>query len=257
MPASTYPNALYALLQVESEALSDERGRTVLPLGPHLRHDGGLRLASLGLAAEHGTGTFAFREVGGVPTALSVSQRNVPDDLDALELYTRMRHRGRTIMVTSMEAYRPGDKTERLAFGTITWSVLPPFEKRPPRPGVEVPALADLCAVAGIEAVDGAAAIAASPADILGPGGILHAGALQTLAEHAALTAARAHAGAGSTAIVVDASFHFLRGGRKAPFVAHPRILAATAGRLIDIEIEIRDLDDRTCTLCTFRVALG
>jgi acyl-coenzyme A thioesterase PaaI-like protein len=252
---STYPNALYAVLRAESAAQSAEAGRTILPLGNHLRHEGGLRISALGLAAEHGTSSFALDSVGAVPTALSVSQRGVPDDLDALELHTWTRHRGRTIMVTSMEAFRPGDATDRLAFGQITWAVRLPAPPAAPSRGVSTDGLADLLAIAGIEESDGSAAIRAARPDILGPGGILHAGALQTLAEHAALRAAR-EAGHGSTVYTSDAAFQFARGAKQGPFTAYPHVLAAAPGLPIDVEVEVRDGDDRLCTLATLRVVL-
>ena len=59
-------------------AISATAGHTMLPVGPHLRHPGGLRIAALGLAAEHGTGTFALSGVSAVPIAISVSQRADP-----------------------------------------------------------------------------------------------------------------------------------------------------------------------------------
>jgi acyl-coenzyme A thioesterase PaaI-like protein len=254
LPSTTYPNALYAVLQAESAAQSAEAGRTILPLGSHLRHDGGLRISALGLAAEHGTSSFALNSVGAVPTALSVSQRGVPEDLEALELHTWTRHRGRTIMVTSMEAFRPGDVTDRLAFGQVTWAILPPAPPARPSPGVPPDGLADLFTIAGIEESDGSAAIRAARPDILGPGGILHAGALQTLAEHAALRAAREQASPGSTVHTADAAFQFARGAKQSPFTAYPRVLAAAPGLPIDVEVEVRDGDDRLCTLATLRI---
>ena len=256
MPStSTYPNALYAVLRAESAAQSAEAGRTILPLGSHLRHDGGLRISVLGLAAEHGTSSFALNSVSAVPTALSVSQRGVPDDLDALELRTWTRHRGRTIMVTSMEAFRPGDDTERLAFGQITWAVLAPAAPAALGPGVPPDGLADLFTIAGVEEFDGSTAIRSARPDILGPGGVLHAGALQTLAEHAALRAAREQAGLGSTGYAADAAFQFARGAKQGPFTAYPRVLAAAPGLPVDVEVEVRDAGDRLCTLATLRIA--
>jgi acyl-coenzyme A thioesterase PaaI-like protein len=251
---ATYPNALYAVLQVESAAQSAEAGRTILPLGNHLRHAGGLRISVLGLAAEHGTSSFALNSAVAVPTALSVSQRVVPEDLDALELRTWTRHRGRTIMVTSMEAFRPGDDTDRLAFGQITWAVLAPASTAAPSPGVSPDGLADLFTIAGIEESDGPAAIRTARPDILGPGGILHAGALQTLAEHAALRATRERASTGSAGYAADAAFQFARGAKQGPFTAYPRVLAAVPGLPVDVEVEVRDSGDRLCTLATFRV---
>jgi acyl-coenzyme A thioesterase PaaI-like protein len=252
--ATTYPNALYAVLRAESAAQSAEAGRTILPLGSHLRHDGGLRISALGLAAEHGASSFALNSVGAVPTALSVSQRGVADDLDALELHTWTRHRGRTIMVTSMEAFRPGDRTHRLAFGQITWAVLAPAPPAGPSQGVSPDGLADLFTVASVEESDGPAVIRAARPDILGPGGILHAGALQTLAEHAALRAAREQAGPGSAVCTADAAFQFARGAKQGPFTAYPRVLAAAPGLPIDVEVEVRDSGDRLCTLATLRI---
>ena len=252
--ATTYPNALYAVLRAESAAQSAEAGRTILPLGSHLRHDGGLRISVLGLAAEQGTGSFALNSAVVVPTALSVSQRGLPEDLDALELRTWTRHRGRTIMVTSMEAFRPGDDTDRLAFGQITWTVLPPGPPAAPSPGVSPDGLPDLFTIAGIEdAVDTATIRTARP-DILGPGGILHAGALQTLAEHAALRAARVQASGGGSGYTADAAFQFVRGAKQGPFTAYPRVLAAFPGLPVDVEVEVRDSGDRLCTLATLRI---
>ena len=158
-------------------------------------------------------------------------------------------------MVTSMEAFRPGDRTDRLAFGQVTWAVLPPAAPATPSQGVTRDG-ADLFTIASIEESDGSAAIRVARPDILGPGGILHAGALQTLAEHAALRAAREQASPGSAAYTADAAFQFARGAKQGPFIAYPRVLAAAPGLPIDVEVEVRDGDDRLCTLANLRIVL-
>lgn len=49
MGSSGYPNALYACLGIESGAVSGRAGSCILRLGPHLLHQGRLRIAALGV----------------------------------------------------------------------------------------------------------------------------------------------------------------------------------------------------------------
>ena len=254
MPKTLYPNALYALLQVRSLAVTETSGHTILPTGPHLRHRGGLRLAALGLAAEHGTSTFALSGVSAVPIAIAVSQRAIPAKLAELEVLTTLRHKGRSIMVTSMEAYRPGDRSERLAFGTLTWSILPPSANGGTPAIGQVAPEGDLLDVTGIRAEGAVTSIQTADPGLLGPGGVLHAGALQALAEEAALAAVRHQAPGEAPPVLTDATFHFIRAARAAPFITQVR--AQPGG---DVEVSIYDDGGagRLCVLCTCTVSTG
>lgn len=246
---TSYPNALYACLGVQSTADSAQSGRSVLPLGPHVRHPGGLRLAALGLAAEHGAGTCALGDVQAVPTAIAVSQRDVPSDLEELELVTRLRHKGRSLMVTTMDGFRPGDREQRLVSGTITWTVLPPAPTASkPATATFAAGHADLLAVAGVTTTGNVTAIAGADAGTAGPGGVLHAGALQALAEEAALVALATLANVSDCANVTDATFHFVRAARTGPFVGH--VQTHSSG---DVEVAVHD-EGGTGKLCVLAI---
>jgi acyl-coenzyme A thioesterase PaaI-like protein len=253
MERQTYPNALYASLQPRSAADSDHSARTILPLGPHLLHSGGVRVAALGLAAEHGTAAFAFNGIAALPISIAISERGVDTSLSELEISTQMRHQGRTVMVTTMEACAPDARHDRVAFGTITWAVLPaPTEPRRSANGI-AEASGTLAEIAGITEKDGRCAILSVDEAVSGPGGILHAGALQILAEEAATDAVRQALGDDRLTHLNDATFHFFRAGREGPFVARHRVFRGDR-QLWDVEVEVTDGKDRVCTLATFRM---
>lgn len=262
MSVIPYPNALYARLAIQSTQLTADSGRSLVPIGPHVRCAGGIRIAALGLAAEHCASTFAFKDTFAVPTAITVSQRDVPEDLTELELTSKMRHRGRSSLVTTMRAQESG-ASEILAFGTITWTVLQSTGPAAGQASVYTSTpTGNLAEVSGVVCDGETATITAPGSGILGPGGILHAGALQTLAEEAALAAA-AHVvevGSGEPAApqyAADATFYFIRSARTGPFHAHASILHAEIGRSTDVEVEVREggPDGRPCTVCRIRVA--
>lgn len=247
------PNALYATTGVHSERQTDGTGMTSMTVTDRISHAGGLRIAALGLAAEHGAASFAFAQVMALPVQIAVSQREVRTG-DALTLRSRLRHQGRNMLLTDMEAFRNGDFSHQVGFGTILWSVTGPApENRPPRrplsdwPGTE----RDMLDIAGIGAQGGVLHIATIAPEVAGPGGILHAGALQVLMEEAVLTLV-AQSGLDRAAIhVADAAFHFVRAARDGAFVARPRQLHRGTGRCeVEAEIVDRNGDGRLCALC-------
>ena len=93
----------------------------------------------------------------------------------------------------------------------------------------------------------------ASP-EILGPGGVLHAGALQALAEEAALAAARHDDPHGEPPAITDATFHFVRAARSGPFVAQ---VHSHAGGDTEVTIHDEGGAGRLCVLCTCKVKPG
>jgi uncharacterized protein (TIGR00369 family) len=246
-----------ALREVGDFANEDVAVVSDAPVLTHLaRADGRIRTGAL-LALIDNVGGFCGG-LGALPDGWVVSTnlaaRTVPEALpaDALHLEARVLRRGKSAVVTSVEA-RAGSATGPVvADAALTSAVLVPENGPPPwdRPAVlaveplvgDVPPLYEWIGVRAL----GDATVAVDVRDELrNPWGILHGGIVAALvdaaAEHEA-TAAR-----GGEHVTADAVIHFLAPVRVGPVRATATPLGDRPdGRVARVELHDGGVDDRT-----------
>jgi acyl-coenzyme A thioesterase PaaI-like protein len=248
---------LYDHLGIVSAAVDDASAVTTMPVHDDVRHPGGLRIAALGLAFEHGAAQYAFSKVTAVPVQLDLHQRDRALGVSGVHVTSHVVRLGRTLLVTAGEIGDIADHSRLVAFGSIVWSItggpIPPGPVRP-APPMGRPGRPDLLTALAVEPLDdgsGCRLQALSDA-IAGPGGVLHAGMFQILGEQAALIRVRRE-GASVHAMVLDASHHFLQAARLGPFVATSILIASNEGQF-DVRVTVSDAT-RVCSLSYFRLS--
>src|ERR1700722_8273083 len=124
MNPSIQGDHVYDHLGIVSWRIDDQAGATTMPVGDDIRHPGGLRIAPLGLAFEHGAATYAFDQLMAVPVQIALRQRDRGAGLTGIRCDSRIVRLGRTLIVTNGDIRAVDDLSRVVAFGAIIWSVI-------------------------------------------------------------------------------------------------------------------------------------
>jgi acyl-coenzyme A thioesterase PaaI-like protein len=256
LPSPSTSVHLYDVLGIKSRRLAPQSGETVLAVRGAVLSRGGLRIAPIGLAFEHGVATYAFDAVVGVPTNISVHLRDRRPAPNVVRWVTQTVRAGRTAIFTEGSLEAVTDPHRRIGYGSIIWSVIGPAPHVEPSARPDGPPLVPgsgsdlpLTEVIGLRRdADDVWSVPSIRAGMEGPGGVLHAGVYQVLAEEAAL--GLAHTLSRQDVRVVDCSHHFTAPGKVGPFAARAKLLCRETDGA-DVEVVIRD-EGNSGRVCAF-----
>jgi acyl-coenzyme A thioesterase PaaI-like protein len=259
LPAHHIP-AIYKQVGARIEALSEDDGEGTLSIRPNLRSLNGPSAAALAVLLQD-LSAVTIARFAPLVVPIQINVRILAAARDTAEVFARgtTLRRGRAVQATDAAYFDGADRTRLVGFATGSWATMASNldEPRPTKYGPGTPQSDDpgdiwdfatlIDAIGGGTSQDGTAAVlAAVPAEATEPialggtgTGTLHAGALQVLAEHAAVLAATGEVD-GSDLMIQQLSTQFLAPARQTPLHAKGRVISSDATSL-DVRVEVRE----------------